>query len=62
MAEILNEKILKKLKEFTENNNEFIMCKKILEYENGITNEIKPNFHDQYKKYLNVYFPYDEES
>lgn len=62
MAEILNEKILKKLKEFTENNNEFMMCKKILELENKFSDDIKPDFQDQYKKYLKDYFPYDEES
>ena len=62
MAEVLNEKILKKLEELTENVNELQMCKKILQLENQNSNDGEYDFKPQYKKYLVDYFPYEEES
>ncbi|MBT4326799.1 MAG: hypothetical protein HOD60_07805 [Candidatus Nitrosopelagicus sp.] len=62
MTEFLNEKILEKLEELTDNVNELQMCKKILYLENLNSNDEGYDFKPQYKKYLNVYFPYEEES
>ena len=38
------------------------MCKKLLERENFWINDPEPDFKGQYKKYLEEYFPYDEEN
>jgi len=62
LTEFLNEKILEKLEELTDNVNELQMCKKILYLENLNSNDEGYDFKPQYKKYLNVYFPYEEES
>ena len=62
MADILNEKIIKKLEELTENANELQICKKILQVENFHSNDEQFDFKPQYKKFLVDYFPYDEES
>ena len=62
MAEILNEKILKKLEELTDNANELQICKKILQLENFHSNDVQFDFKPQYKKFLVDYFPYEEES
>ncbi len=60
MDSVLNDKILKKLKELTDNVNEFQMCKKILEHENSNSNDPEFDFKPQYKKYLSDYFPYED--
>jgi len=62
LAEFLNEKILEKLEELTDNVNELQMCKKILYLENLNSNDEGYDFKPQYKKYLKDYFPYEEES
>ena len=61
MAEILNEKILQKLEELTDNVNELQICKKILQLENLNSTDEQYDFKPQYKKYLVDYFPYKEE-
>ncbi len=62
MVEVLNEKILKKLEELTDNANELQICKKILQLENFHSNDGQFDFKPQYKKFLVDYFPYEEES
>jgi hypothetical protein len=58
----ISERILKKIKEFSSTNEEYLMCKKLLERENFWINDPEPDFKGQYKKYLEEYFPYDEEN
>jgi hypothetical protein len=60
VVEVINERILKKIKELTDDVNEYQMCKRILERENKWIND-EDNFKEQYKKYLEIYFPYQEE-
>ena len=61
MSEI-SERILKIIKEYSEENNEYLMCKKLLERENFWINDPDPDFKKQYKNYLEEYFPYNEEN
>jgi len=61
LVEIINERILKKIKELSNDNNEYLICKKLLERENFWIHDPDPEFKPQYKKYLEDYFPYKEE-
>ena len=60
MVETINDKILDKIKELTKDNNEFLMCKRILEQENVYQNDDEWDYKPQFKKYLNEYFPFPE--
>ncbi len=62
MTSDINDKILKKLKELTDNANEFEMCHKILILENLNSTDKDYDFKGNYKKYLLDYFPYKESS
>ena len=61
MVETINDKILDKIKELTKDNNEFLMCKRILEQENQFQNDDEWDYRSQFKSYLNEYFPFKEE-
>ena len=60
MVETINDKILGKIKELTDDNNEFLMCKRILEQENLHQNDDEWDYKPQFKKYLDVYFPFKD--
>jgi hypothetical protein len=60
LVDTINDKILDKIKELTKDNNEFLMCKRILEQENVYQNDDEWDFKPQFKKYLNEYFPFQE--
>ena len=60
MVDTINDKILDKIKELTKDNNEFLMCKRILEQENVYQNDDEWDYKPQFKKYLNEYFPFPE--
>ena len=61
MVDTINDKILDKVKELAKDNNEFLMCKRILEQENQFQNDDEWDYRTQFKKYLNTYFPFPEE-
>jgi hypothetical protein len=58
----ISDRILKKIKEFSNTNEEYLMCKKLLERENRWIHDPEPEFKDQYRSFLKVYFPYNEEN
>jgi hypothetical protein len=60
LVDTINDKILDKIKELTKDNNEFLMCKRILEQENVYQNDDEWDYKPQFKKYLNEYFPFPE--
>ena len=60
MVDTINDKILDKIKELTKDNDEFLMCKRILEQENVYQNDDEWDYKPQFKKYLNQYFPFPE--
>ena len=61
MISTINDKILDKIRELTDDNNEFLMCKRILEQENLFQNDDEWDYRDQFKSYLHEYFPFKEE-
>ena len=61
MVETINETILNQIKELTKDNNEFLMCKRILEQENVFQNDDEWDYKPQFKSYLNTYYPFPEE-
>jgi hypothetical protein len=60
LVDTINDKILDKIKELTKDNDEFLMCKRILEQENVYQNDDEWDYKPQFKKYLNQYFPFPE--
>ncbi len=61
MVDTINDKILDKIKELTDDKNEFLMCKRILEQENQNQNDDEWDYRAQFKSYLKEYFPFKEE-
>lgn len=61
MVSTINDKILDKIRELADDNNEFLMCKRILEQENLFQNDDEWDYRDQFKSYLHEYFPFKEE-
>jgi hypothetical protein len=61
LVDTINDKILNKIKELTDDKNEFLMCKRILEQENLYQNDDEWDYRTQFKSYLNEYFPFNEE-
>ena len=57
--EIINEKILKKIKDISDNADEFKMCKKILEYENSYLEG--EDFKGDYEKFMKICFKIEDE-
>jgi len=61
LVSTINDKILDKIRELADDNNEFLMCKRILEQENLFQNDDEWDYRDQFKSYLHEYFPFKEE-